>query len=329
MMMGNSVLEPNNFTQMMGRAGRLGKHDRGRAILLCLGESISSLDSRSEVEIAFELIKSNLLPVIPNHSEDSCGEQILSICSTEKSIFPEQAKRIYQKMMGVSNYDFMNLTNKLIQKSLICINKKKTRRSLQLTSLGRAATLSFFSPAKTLKIVSGIHSKKHFLSIALEISAPQNIYLSKKLHSYLEKNYHMRFSTRLINSPVLDVMSASLKGKEATELSKWCLNVFAKWTQEFFSCNCSENPYCSCGAINIGKYLVNERIRGLNINQISGSLTYYELLIYPGDVLSFLNTIIHELEGIQRISNAIGKFKLEKKIGILIDKLEVPFPLKK
>jgi len=329
MMMGNSVLEPNNFTQMMGRAGRLGKHDRGRAILLCLGESISSLDSRSEVEIAFELIKSNLLPIIPNHSEDSCGEQILSICSTEKSILPDQAKRIYQKMMGVSNYDFMILTNKLIQKSLICINKKKTRRSLQLTSLGRAATLSFFSPAKTLKIVSGLHSKEHFLSIALEISAPQNIYLSKKLHSYLEKNYHMRFSTRLINSPVLDVMSASLKGKEATELSKWCLNVFAKWTQKFFSCNCSENPYCNCGAINIGKYLVNERIRGLNINQISASLTYYELLIYPGDVLSFLNTIIHELEGIQRISNAIGKFKLEKKIEILIDKLEVPFPLKK
>jgi helicase len=328
LMMGNTVLEPNNFTQMVGRAGRLGKHDRGRSILLCLGESISSLDSRSEVEIAFELIKSDLLPIIPNHSEDSCGEQILSICSTKEYISPKKAKRIYQKMIGAYNFDFMNLTNRLIQNSLILINIKNKQRSLQLTSLGRASALSFFSPAKTLMTASMLRQKKDFLSIVLEFSPPQNIYISKKLHSYLEKNYHMRFSTRLINSPVLDVMSASLKGKEAADLNKWCLNVFAKWTQNFFSCSCSENPYCDCGTISIGKHLINERIYGKNINQISRSLTNYELLIYPGDVLSFLNSIIHELEGIQRISVAIGRIKIGKRILSLIDKIESPTVLK-
>ncbi|MFX0085605.1 MAG: DUF5814 domain-containing protein [Candidatus Hodarchaeota archaeon] len=328
MMMGNTVLEPNNFTQMVGRAGRLGKHDRGRSILLCLGESISALDSRSEVEIAFELIKSDLLPIIPNHSEDSCSEQILSICSTKENISPKEAKRIYQKMMGVYNFDFMSLTNKLIQSSLVRIYTKDKQRFLQLTSLGRASALSFFSPAKSLKIVSMLRQKKDFLSIALEFSPPQNIYISKKLHSYLEKNYHMRFSTRLINSPVLDVMSASLRGKEATDLNKWCLNVFAKWTQDFFSCSCSENPYCDCGTISIGKFLINERIKGKNINQISASLTYYELLIYPGDVLSFLNSIIHELEGIQRLSAAISRIKIGKRILSLINEIENPIALK-
>ena len=46
--------------------------------------------------------------------------------------------------------------------------------------------------------------------------------------------------------------------------------------------------------------------------------------MYPGDVLSFLNGIIHELEGIQRIANAIEKKDIGEKISLLIDKIEVP-----
>ena len=119
-------------------------------------------------------------------------------------------------------------------------------------------------------------------------------------------------------------MSASLRGKEATELNKWCLNVFAKWTQNFFTCKCPENPYCTHGTISIGKYLANERIQGMNIDQISASLTHFELLVYPGDVLSFLNTLIHELEGIQRIATATGRIKMGNKISILIEEMESP-----
>lgn len=324
MMMGNTVLDPNNFTQMAGRAGRLGKHDIGRVIFLCSGESVSSLDNRSEVEIAFELINADLVSIEPNHDENSCGEQILSICSTKQRISPMKAKEIYQRMIGTENFDFMYVANKLIKNSLIEISRVSNQRTIQLTKLGRATTMSFFSPTTVLSIVSLLQRKTHFLSIALELTPPQNIYLSKKLHRYLEKTYHMRFSTRLINSPVLDVMTASLKGKEATELNKWCLTVFSKWTQNFFNCACHENPYCPHGQEQIGRYIVNERLTGRKVNQISANFSQFELLIYPGDVLSFLNSLIHILEGIQRVAHAIGKPRLEKRISLLIDKIEVP-----
>lgn len=328
LMMGNTVLEPNSFTQMLGRAGRLGKHDRGRVILLCLGESISSLDPRSEVEIAFELLNAEVSPIEPNHDKNSCGEQILSICSTKKYTSPIKAKEIYQRMMGTGNFDFMDITNNLIQNSLMRITKKAQKKALELTPLGRAAVLSFFSPEKVLSVISLLDSQNHFLSISLAMNPPQNIYLSKKLHKYLEKTYHMRFSTRLINSPVLDVMNASLKGKEATELNKWCLNVFSRWTQQFFSCDCPENPYCPHGQENIGRFIINERLHQKSPNHISASLARLELLVYPGDVLSFLNGLIHELEGIQRIANAIKKPKIDKMITILIEKIENPPPVK-
>ncbi|MFX1536548.1 MAG: DUF5814 domain-containing protein [Promethearchaeota archaeon] len=329
LMMGNAILEPNRFTQMLGRAGRLGKHDRGRVILLCLGESISSLDPRSEVEIAFELLNAELSPIEPNHDRNSCGEQILSICSTKKFTSPTRAKEIYQKMIGTANFEFMDVTNGLIEISLIRITKKAQKRSLELTSLGKAAALSFFSPEKVLSIISLLNNQEHFLSIALTMNPPQNIYLSKKMHKYLEKTYHMRFSTRLINSPVLDVMNASLKGKEATDLSKWCLNVFSRWTQHFFNCDCPENPYCPHGQENIGRYIISERLNQKSINQISASLAHFELLVYPGDVLSFLNGLIHELEGIQRIARAEKKAKIDEMITILIQKIETPPTIKK
>jgi helicase len=324
MMMGNQILSPNTFTQMVGRAGRLGKHDRGLAVLLCLGESISSTETKTEIEIAFELINSDLTPIEPDYNEDSSGEQIISLISTNRKMSPTKAKEIYNRMLGTSNYDFMQITNKLIQNSFINIITKNDRKYLALSKLGKASTISFFSPKKTIKVVNSLHKATQFLTIALEMYNPQNIYLSKKLHSYLEKTYHMRFSTRLINSPVLDVMNASLRGKEATELNKWCLNTFAKWTQFFFNCSCKDNPYCEHGTIQIGRQIVTERLTGKNINQISASMTQFELLVYPGDILSFLNGIIHELEGIQRIAAAINKKKVEKKIGILIGRIEIP-----
>jgi helicase len=265
-----------------------------------------------------------LTPIEPNHDENSCSEQILSICSTTQHISPTKAKAIYQKMIGTENFDFRQMANNLIKNSLIEIRNKGNQRTLQLTPLGRAATLSFFSPNIVLSIKSFLSRNKHFLSIGLGMVPPQNVYLSKKLHTYLEKTYHMRFSTRLINSPVLDVMNASLKGKEATELNKWCLTVFTKWTQHFFNCDCPENPYCSHGEEQIGRYIVNERLSGKKINQISSNISRFELLIYPGDVLSFLNNLVHTLEGIKRIASALGKSQLEKKINLLISKIEVP-----
>ncbi len=324
LMMGNKLLDPNTFTQMHGRAGRLGKHDRGRAVLLCLGESVSSLDARSEIEIAFELLKAELISITPNYDENSCGEQILSICSSKPQISPKEAYRIYNKMIGTKNFNFRHVTNSLIQNSLIKIKTHNKLRYLNLTSLGRAAVLSFFSPLKVISIKKHIQRQEHFLSIALESNPPQNVYISRKLHTYLEKTYHMRFSTRLINSPVLDVMTSSLQGKEGTELNKWCLTLFSKWTQQIFNCKCRENPYCDHGSQRIGKLILDERLAGKGINQISATMSRYELLLYPGDILSFLNNLIHELEGIERIAQALKNLKLAKTITIMINKIEIP-----
>ncbi len=324
MMMGNQILEPNTFTQMVGRAGRLGKHDRGNAVLLCLGEQISAFDSQSEIEIALSLMNAELTPIEPDYDENACGEQIIALCSTQTSMSPINARKIYDTMIGTDNHDFMQITNNLIMNSFLSLKTKKSQKYLEVTPLGKASSLSFFTPSKTITIVKMLRKKEHFLSIALEMNHPQNVYLSRKLHKYLEKTYRMRFSTRLINSPVLDVMSASLKGKEATELNKWCLTVFSKWTQNFFNCSCPENPYCQHGPEQIGRYIINERLAGRKIRTISSDFNRLELLVYPGDVLSFLNGIIHELEGVQRIAIAINKNDIAEKISLLIDIIEVP-----
>ena len=122
-------------------------------------------------------------------------------------------------MIGSGNFNFMHVANKLIQESLLVVNKGKKQKELMVTQLGRASTLSFFSPQKTISVKKLLLKNKHFLSISLEMNRLQNIYLSKKLHTYLEKTYHMKFSTRL-EGPVLDVMNASLKGTQAMTLTK-------------------------------------------------------------------------------------------------------------
>lgn len=324
LLMGKDVLSPNMFNQMLGRAGRLGKHDRGRVVLLCLGESITSSDNRSEIDIGFQLINSNLSPINPSYDSDSCSAQIISICSLKTKIKPLEVKKIYESMIGVSQYDFKELTNNLIKKQFLYLDIKDNKKFLRLTRLGKATSLSFFKPSRTLEIIKKINKGVKPLKLAIELDMTQNIYISKKLHTYLEKSYNIRFSTRLINGPVLDIMNSSIKGKENVPLNKWSLNVFTKWIQEFFNCTCYDNPYCDCGITRIGLFISEERLKGYSPQQITHKLEYFDLLIYPGDIFTYLNTLIHNLEGIKRICDAIGKKKVSNELKDIIVTLETP-----
>ncbi|MFX1561123.1 MAG: DEAD/DEAH box helicase, partial [Promethearchaeota archaeon] len=82
--MGADWLSNAEFEQMLGRAGRLGKHDRGKVYLLVQPEKkYHSGQDKAEDEIAVELLNGIIEDVEPFADKETCAEQILAtICST-------------------------------------------------------------------------------------------------------------------------------------------------------------------------------------------------------------------------------------------------------
>ena len=80
-----------------------------------------------------------------------------------------------------------------------------------------------------------------------------------------------------------------------------------KWINDIFNCNCKDNPYCDCGRKNLEKIILDLRIKeGFTIAQISQYLAdEYELLVFKGDLIDYLQNLIYSLESVKNISEGI------------------------
>ncbi len=86
--MGNKRLTPNEFSQMLGRAGRPTYHDQGKVYLL--PEVGRSYGDETEESQAMELLASDVEPVKVTYSEDSQLEQFLAdICAGRADTFSQ------------------------------------------------------------------------------------------------------------------------------------------------------------------------------------------------------------------------------------------------
>ncbi|MFX0113649.1 MAG: DUF5814 domain-containing protein [Candidatus Hodarchaeota archaeon] len=325
LMMGKDMLNANTFSQMLGRAGRLGKHDRGRVFLLVSSDPVSPADRRSELEAAFHLLNAELEPVILEYDEDYCADQLLATiaASPSRKIAIGKLKKTYNSLIGAAA-GFVPIVNSLVKQGFLSLEKSRgPERKAFLTDYGRSAAISFLRPTQAALIKRSLQRGKNPLDIALQLEPLESIYLSPRLHGYLERTFRTRFGTRLLTGPALDIMNEASRSDDAgVTLDDWILEIFSRWSLRFFNCGHEDKPYCDCGRLKINREIVRLRKAGLDPSQISLSLRRtYELSAYPGDIFKWLDSVLYRLDGIRRVGKAIGQYPL---IGLLIRQIENP-----
>ncbi len=297
--MGNRYLTVSEFTQMTGRAGRLGKHDRGRAFLLVSPiRGCAGYHDLTETTAALELLNGKVESVDPEYDEKVSAEQFLA-CLTVTGTF-EKAEHAYSQLIGRS-IPSTDAISRLEKEGFIT----QQNGNLMITPFGTACSVSFFSLTIATKVRNALAKGIDPLELALELQQLNNVYITNNVHSVLERTFGTRFSTRIFAGSILDVMDASLSGMHK-RLPKWVLNLFLKWSRTFFDCDCDENPYCNCAQKKLGKYLVTLRQQGNTPRRMTNILQRdYSFFIYEGDVFDWLDSLVHILEGISRVANAL------------------------
>jgi helicase len=324
--MGNRYLTNSEFEQMMGRAGRLGMHDRGKVVVLAEQGRVSHGEKdETEDKVALELLEGEPEEVEPEHDEDQCSAQLLSDISTfdVAGARIQDLEEMYDMMLGRTS-PFDEALKELVEKGFAEIGQDKDgKNSCLTTGLGKATAISFFTPSETL-LVKDNAGKLDLLAISLKLNPFHQVYISSNLQSELERAFSTRFSSNLFSGAVLDVMSVS-KGGGHKSLPGWVLDTLVKWAKDFFNCNCKENPFCDCGAENICRRIVSMRLSGETPKQISEILQEdYSFQIYPGDLFDWFEQEIHRLRGIERIMKALGKSDLSDQCREISQKIETP-----
>lgn len=295
LIMGNKWINANEFSQMLGRAGRPTYHDRG--IVYLLPEIAKTFNNESEESIALDLLESDVDPVYIQYSEDDVLEQILSDISSSSIKSVNELSKFYKNL----NVPIDPLNALEILESYGCI--KENLGELLITSYGKSIAMSFLKPFEADYIKKELVNEKSPLDIALELEPFDNIYLSARLHNHLTKILKLNFSTRLFADSTLDILT---NGENIIKLDEFYQNAIINLQMDFLSCECKDSPFCYCIERNLSEFVVKQRLKKQDPMDITRKLLKkYQIHAYPGDIFSWLDSLVRMLDAIKRISFAL------------------------
>ena len=143
--MGIEWLSVQEFSQMLGRAGRPDYHDRGTVYMLVEPDcSYHNSMEMTEDEVAFKLLKGEMEDVKNVYDDHAAGEETLA----NIVVAGKKAKRLNDRMLG--EIDTTRAVGRLLEWKFI--------DGLAPTPLGRAVCRHFLAPDDAFRLLDGIRN---------------------------------------------------------------------------------------------------------------------------------------------------------------------------
>ena len=143
--MGIEWLSVQEFSQMLGRAGRPDYHDKGTVYMLIEPDcTYHNSMEMTEDEVAFTLLKGEMEDVRNVYDDAAAVEETLA----NITVAGESAKRLNNRMLG--EVDTTRAVGKLLEWAFI--------DGLEPTQMGRAVTRHFLSPDDAFRLLDGIRN---------------------------------------------------------------------------------------------------------------------------------------------------------------------------
>ncbi len=309
--MGREMLTPNEFSQMMGRAGRPSYHDQGKVYLI--PEVGRKYGDETEENMAISLLDSDVESIYVQYNEDGLVEQVLAdICARGLSRTSEISKEYENDEIPL---ELDSVWNILLDQKLI----KEKKDQVLPTAYGRAVSMSFLNYHDAFYILKRFKRTKP-LEIALKLEPFESAYLSSRLTNKLGRALKINMSSRLFADSTLDIISS---GDALAKLEPNFRERLLNMQMEFFSCQCNERPFCGCFQRELSYKIVHRRLNREDPADISRKLLRnFEIHAYAGDIFSWLDSLIRMLEAIERIALAFDNRNVVKECRKLIRRIE-------
>ena len=319
--MGKELLidRTNIFFQMMGRAGRLGKHDKGKVIILATPFPPNASVQMTEIELAMNLLKAQYQKVDPEYDLNRTATQLLATLSSFQKMSAQHYEQAFNVLLGRTG-TFKDTVDYLLSKNLVQFDQSSDIYSV--TKLGQAGAMSFLTVKEISFVLKNVNNNLNPIEIAILMDPFENVHLAPYLIGYLEKALKTRVPTRLFSSSALELLDqASVK---VQKLDKAAVELLIAWNKYFFNCDCEDRPYCNHGLINVNKLFITLRMQKLSPEAIARVIEKeYGLYAFSGDILRWLESIIHKLEGIKKVTSAV-KIDLSEKLAVLEEAIQDP-----
>ncbi|NYB26631.1 MAG: DEAD/DEAH box helicase [Methanobacteriaceae archaeon] len=309
--MGNKWLTSNEFHQMLGRAGRPSYHDIGKVYLL--PEVGREFDDETEETVALDLLESDVETINVKYGEDELVEQLLAdVCSGRVGDVSALQDAYKDQDLPM---EFDTALNIITDYKLV----KEEGESLKATPYGKAVSVSFLHHEDAEYIRKNM-ARRNPLELVLNLEPLENAYLSARLSAHMSKVLKINVSPRLFADSTLDIISSS---DNLVKFDPAFQEKIVNLQLEFFTCKCKEKPFCTCFQAGLSRRILKYRMQKKDPVEISRRLLRdYDIHIYPGDIFTWLDSVIRLLEAMGRIAFAFNKKKLAHEFKQLIKVIE-------
>ncbi|MDV0447077.1 ATP-dependent RNA helicase DbpA [Methanosarcinaceae archaeon Ag5] len=300
MAMGIEWLTVSDFLQMSGRAGRPDYHDRGIVVLMPVpGKSYSSGATGTEEEVAIALLKGGLLEEEFDYDEEEQLEELLASVSVTTS--RSDLSKIQKSMFGDISENIMLI--KLQKYKFIELGKE-----VKQTRLGQIASAYFLSVSKTYMIVDSINAGISPLHIITNLDFFTAA--SFKYAEQISKDLRMNLPSRVFQGAFMDII---FDGENLKDVSPKYQKLLLNFAADMFVCSCQESPYCGCAERKFSEKIILLRTKGLEPIEIIRKLEDdYGITAYAGDIFSYLEDAIRNLEAMELIAKNMNKNDVAK-----------------
>ena len=294
--MGINWLTVQDFLQMSGRAGRPDYHDRGIVVLMPIpGKSYSSGTKETEEDVAVALLKGTLLNDEFTYTEENQMEELLASVSVTAS--KNDLMKILKMLFGEINENIMLL--KLQKYKFIELNGQMVVQ----TELGKIASAHFLSIFKTFMIVDSLKANISALRIVTNLELFGGA--SFKYAEQISKELRMNLPARVFQGAFLDIM---FDGSVLREVSPKYQKLLLNFASDMFVCACKESPYCGCAERKFSEKILLLRTKGMEPIEIIRTLeAEYGITAYVGDIFSYLEDAVRNLEAVEQIAKTMKK----------------------
>ncbi|AOW79320.1 helicase [Halodesulfurarchaeum formicicum] len=127
-----------------------------------------------------------------------------------------------------------------------------------------------------------------------------------KNHRQLASQLEVSFPKSAFSGATLDLLFQG----ELEKLDEANRERVLDFAEDFLDCSCQSNPYCGHPERKFIRYLLDLRARNLDPESIVDVMTDdYMLYAYPGDIYSFLDDAVRNLEAVEEIARVDGREK--------------------
>jgi len=282
--MGINWLTVQEFQQMLGRAGRPDYHDIGKVFLLA-DPNQKFKTGETEDEIAIKLLSSAADSVDIEYDDDQQAEQVLSNLTFGRSV----------KMLA--HYDRSVQMQRLKRLGFVSEDGRATK-------LGRVVAADFLTIPQAVQMAESVKKGDAPFDMLLKLQVFTQVYLNN-VQRYA-KALRANVSPNVFSGGNLEMLFSG-NGDELTYLEQKELDSVLAFSVAFVDCGCEASPFCGCPERNFSKWIIEQRVAGLDPVEIVEQMSEFGIHAYSGDVLNYLDQAVRLMESIAKMATILNE----------------------